>query len=205
MPNIESLADILRQRNIKEIKYFHTDHFEPWSKSIQDDSCRAVERFLEQSNKFKFASKQSLFYLSYLPAALKQGANQDGFSIENDGVIFLNRKPELVKRAREVLMPLESDNGHEFHMHIHHERWTQNSGLYDPLVHKWVNENSSAELDSERMNLAIFSCLRVAADWPMAVNSCASDSMPITTISRPLRRAVIDCMYCSRISAWLIP
>ena len=41
----DDLADLLKSRECEAVWYFHTDHFEPWSYDIDDDSARAVERF----------------------------------------------------------------------------------------------------------------------------------------------------------------
>ena len=159
--NVSELVDILKHRNIKEIKYFHTDHFEPWSSGINDQTLRGLERFSEQTKKSRFTQKLSLFYLINLPAKIRKEHLDSGWFVDGDDAGFAERDPKWINRVKDLIRPLERDLKHEMHLHIHHERWTQNSGDYDPIVHAWVNENSNADKDSNRLDLG----LRVARSF----------------------------------------
>jgi hypothetical protein len=153
--NISKLVDILKHRNINTIKYFHTDHFEPWSLGINDKTLRGLERFSEQTKKSKFTQKLSLFYLINLPAKIRKDHLESGWFVDGDDAGFAERDPKRINRVKDLMRPLERDLEHEIHLHIHHERWTQNSETYDPIVHAWVNEYSDADSDSRRLDLGL--------------------------------------------------
>lgn len=148
------LADILKKRNIKKVCYFHTDHFEPWSRTINEEAARGVENFFKQSKKSRFAEALTLFYHTYLPYNLDPALvkrNEPGV----DAVIFGNRTELQNKLARAVMTPLEQEGKHEVHIHIHHEGWTRNTGEYSKEIARWVNQNSTAEMDFARMERGI--------------------------------------------------
>ena len=63
----ESLADLLKSRNVASVCYFHTDHFEPWSFSIDEASARAVERMAAMARRSPSARRLSLFYSVFIP------------------------------------------------------------------------------------------------------------------------------------------
>jgi len=146
---------VIKKKNINTIKYFHTDHFEPWSLGINDKTLRGLERFSEQTKKSKFTQKLSLFYLINLPAKIRKDHLESGWFVDGDDAGFAVRDPKWINRAKDLIRPLERDLKHEIHLHIHHERWTQNSETYDPIVHAWVNENSNADKDSNRLDLGL--------------------------------------------------
>jgi 16S rRNA A1518/A1519 N6-dimethyltransferase RsmA/KsgA/DIM1 with predicted DNA glycosylase/AP lyase activity len=155
MSDIDALVSILKNRNISRVCYFHTDHFEPWSNGINADSIRAVEHFHELTKKNIYTKKLSLFYMISLPYILKKSDSESGWFNKNDKVGFAIRSDESIHLAGSVIQPLEQILGNEIHLHIHHERWTKNSEMYDPIVHRWVNENSSLEQDSLRLDLGV--------------------------------------------------
>jgi hypothetical protein len=157
--NIEALQSILKRRGIQRVKYFHTDHFEPWGKSINDETAKAVENFAKLSRTSKFSARMNLFYHAYLPYQLdaKLAASTSG---EVDSVVFPERTPAQVRLAKQVMSGIESEYGHEVHLHIHHEGWTRNTGNYSKEISGWINAHSTAQLDESRFRRGLEQSLR---------------------------------------------
>lgn len=157
--SLDTLADLLKQRGCRTVRYFHTDHFEPWSTSIDETSARAVERMAEQARKSPYARRLSLFYSVFVPYRLaSDGMGPADRRVGTDGVVFIARSEKQEELARSVIRPLVEADGHEMHLHVHHEFWTQNSSYFDTPVSRWVNEFSSAEADAARLDLNFQLC-----------------------------------------------
>lgn len=149
------LAEILKKRQIKAVYYFHTDHFEPWSLGINERTARGVERMREMSAASPFARKMSLFYCPFVPynIDLSETRRAVGHRVDGDAVVFGPRIADQEKLARDVIRPLVAEDRHEMHLHVHHEFWTRNDSNFDAAVSRWVNANSTAELDEKRLDL----------------------------------------------------
>ena len=152
---IDSLADLLKARGCTEVCYFHTDHFEPWSSNIDDASARAVERMARMARNSPYARRLSLFYSVFIPyrSSSDGPAGQDDSQVPGDGVVFSARSRRQEDVAREVIRPLVMADGHEMHLHVHHEYWTRNASHFDHPVSHWVNSSSTARADHERLDL----------------------------------------------------
>jgi 2-polyprenyl-3-methyl-5-hydroxy-6-metoxy-1,4-benzoquinol methylase len=152
---IEVLADLLKSRDCEAVCYFHTDHFEPWSTSIDDASARAVERMAQQARSSPYARRLSLFYNVFIPYRLEgDGPIEAGDTrAPGDGVVFNGRSAHQEKLTREVVRPLVTADGHEMHLHVHHEFWTRNTSHFDHPVSRWVNACSTPEADRARLDL----------------------------------------------------
>ena len=142
---IDSLADLLKERGCTEVCYFHTDHFEPWSSNIDDASARAVERMARMARNSPYARRLSLFYSVFIPyrSSSDGPAGQDDSQVSGDGVVFSARSRRQEDVAREVIRPLVMSDGHEMHLHVHHEYWTRNASNLDHPVSRWVNSSST--------------------------------------------------------------
>lgn len=152
---IDALADLLKERDCDTVCYFHTDHFEPWSTNIDEASARAVERMAEMARRSPYAQRLSLFYSVFIPYRHdSEGAAGRGDSqVLDDSVVFCARSARQEELAREVIRPLVATDGHELHLHVHHEFWTRNSSHFDHPVSRWVNEASTPHADHERLDL----------------------------------------------------
>ena len=152
---IDELADLLKARDCEAVCYFHTDHFEPWSTSIDEASAHAVERMAELARRSSYARRLSLFYSVFIPyRSDKDGlAGRDDSQVPGDGVIFCARSARQEELAREAIRPLVTADGHEMHLHVHHEFWTRNSSHFDHPVSHWVNTSSTPHADHERLDL----------------------------------------------------
>lgn len=155
------LVDILKSRHIKRIQYFHADHFEPWSIGLNEKTARGVARFGEMSRASPFGRKQSLFYCSYVPYYLDAG--RAAGKSEGDAVVFGSRSADQERIAREVIRPLVESDQHEMHLHVHHEFWTRNESNFDNPVSRWVNANSTAAMDKERLDYFFARCKEVVS------------------------------------------
>lgn len=153
MTTMSKLVGLLKQREIGKVCYFHTDHFEPWSKGVNSDSVRGVEAFARQSRKSRFCQKANLFYHAYFPYRLdKSVVSNSGMGTES---IRLGERSKHVNQiCSEAMTPLNHDSQYEFHIHIHHEKWTRNKSDFGE-VSRWVNAHSTAEEDSQRLDDAI--------------------------------------------------
>lgn len=153
------LVGILKSRQIKRVHYFHADHFEPWSLGLNEKTARGVERMREMSRASPFGRKLSLFYCPYVPYHLDTG--QAAGRPDGDAVIFGSRSADQERLAREVIRPLVGSDQHEMHLHVHHEFWTRNDSHFDNPVSRWVNANSTAEMDKARLDLFFTRCKEV--------------------------------------------
>jgi hypothetical protein len=162
---VDDLADVLRRRDCDSIWYFHTDHFEPWSLNIDDESARAVDRMAAMARTSEFARKLSLFYAVFVPYHLEADVAGaiDGDRVEGDRIVFGTRSAEQEKLAREAIRPLVTDDDHEVHLHVHHEYWTRNTSHFDNPVSHWVNSCSTPDADRQRLDLYFRLCCEATA------------------------------------------
>lgn len=152
---IDTLVDLLKSRGVTAVSYFHTDHFEPWSTSIDEASVRAVERMAEMARRSPYAQRLSLFYSVFVPyrPASEGPPGPDDSMVPGDGVVFCGRSARQEELAREVIRPLVAADGHEMHLHVHHEYWTRNSSHFDSATSRWVNACSTPHADDARLDL----------------------------------------------------
>ena len=64
---LDDLADLLKSRGCESIGYFHTDHFEPWSTTIDEPSAWAVDRMAMLARSSSYGRRLSLFYSVFVP------------------------------------------------------------------------------------------------------------------------------------------
>lgn len=152
---IEALADLLKMRGCNSVGYFHTDHFEPWSTSIDDVSARAVDRMAKMARTSPYSRRLSLFYNVFIPYRLESDGplGEADLHAPGDRVVFIARSNSQERLARDVIRPLVTVDGHEIHLHVHHEFWTRNTSHFDHPVSRWVNECSTVAADRARLDL----------------------------------------------------
>lgn len=161
---LDDLADLLRRRDCDSIWYFHTDHFEPWSSNIDDESARAVDRMALMARQSRYARRLSLFYAVFVPYRLEgDTAVDNGHPVRGDEIAFGARSERQEGLARAAIRPLVTDDRHEVHLHVHHEFWTRNASEFDNPVSRWVNARSTAEADSERLDRYFRQCCEAIA------------------------------------------
>jgi protein-L-isoaspartate O-methyltransferase len=156
---LDEAADKLRQKGISSVLYFHCDHFEPWSRGPSESSIRGVDRFYDLTTKSQYGRKLSLFYSTYNPASLdEQLSDSIGARVPGDAVVFqrhTDRSQEIRQRIQGAIRPLIESAQHEFHLHVHHEWWTNNSYNLDSPISRWVNKQADWARDELRLDLFI--------------------------------------------------
>jgi hypothetical protein len=161
--NINGLADILKRRAVARVYYFHTDHFEPWSKGINRDAVAAVKNFARMARRSFFSKSVNLFYMPFVRFRLDPGRMADG-GLSIDPVVFGGRSESEAAMAKSALAPLEQEDKHEFHIHLHHERWTRNDGNFPGEVPRWVNAHSTPVADEARLRNGLAATRRYAEE-----------------------------------------
>lgn len=149
------LAEVLKQRGVAKVFYFHADHFEPWGSGLNEKTAKAAEHFAQQTRTSPYAAKLSLFYSTYVPHRLEFGGTDqpDARRASGDNVVFYQRSPQQDELATNAIRPLVADGLHEMHLHVHHEWWTRNDSHLDSPVSHWVNAHSTGPLDQQRLDL----------------------------------------------------
>ena len=148
-------AEVLKQRGVAKVFYFHADHFEPWGSGLNEKTAKAAEHFAQQTRNSPYAAKLSLFYSTYVPHRLEFGGTDlpEARRAPGDSVVFYQRSPQQDELATNAIRPLITDGQHEMHLHVHHEWWTRNDSHLDSPVSHWVNAHSTGSLDQQRLDL----------------------------------------------------
>lgn len=148
-------AEVLKQRGVAKVFYFHADHFEPWGSGLNEKTARAAEHFAQQTRNSPYAAKLSLFYSTHVPHRLEFGGTDlpEARRATGDSVVFYQRSPQQDELATNAIRPLIADGQHEMHLHVHHEWWTRNDSHLDSPVSHWVNAHSTGALDEQRLDL----------------------------------------------------
>ncbi len=132
-PYFSDLKDIIKERDISKIVVFHTDHFEPWKGSDSDSlnyTLNLLKKFKTSTSKYDHSKNLSLFYkipinYSNKPINLKENRYKvDGEEFFFSNEYYTNFDLALIKP---VMNLLSKDTLHEFHLHIHHEHFTNSS------------------------------------------------------------------------------
>jgi hypothetical protein len=155
---IELLADLVKRRGIREIAYFHTDHFEPWFGATErDEWWKSLGRFGDLTKQSLFASKLTLFYKPRINYRAKSFWRSQDHRLPRDGVGFFGEPQAFYTRCQDTLAPLEREYGHEFQLHVHHEGWTMSDFTHPDIV-GWMKRKGSSARDSARLDLFLQLC-----------------------------------------------
>ena len=103
-----------------------------------------------------YARRLSLFYSVFVPYRVRESDAPDlpgDQHAEGDAIVFGEHSARQADLARNVIRPLVTADGHEMHLHVHHEFWTRNHSHFDSAASKWVNAFSTPALDSARIDL----------------------------------------------------
>lgn len=164
------LAERVRQRDIKRVVYFHTDHFEPWRSFERravfgPENARDLEAFALAMAKVEFGRKLTLFTKPQLNFGLRSGADMMHAS-EDDELGFVRRTSAENAAAKAAMRPIRELTGHEFQLHIHHENYTSNATVTkaDTDIGRYLATAKGAALDSQRFAFGVQQSLKLLAD-----------------------------------------
>jgi len=79
---VRELADNLKARSVSRIAYFHCDHFEPWQTleqptAVNKLNAEHLQIFADESSKFDYARKLTLFYSVRLDSTYDSRSGSD--------------------------------------------------------------------------------------------------------------------------------
>lgn len=144
-------GEILRRRGVRAVTWFHSDHWEPWGRGVNDVTLRQVESFLLQAKSSPLASKMTLFYLSGNGYRLK-APFRSGTGARDEEIVEVEPRLERDERAaREILGELQAQTGVEFQLHLHHEHLTGNDGAWNDL-HRAIKDLTDRQQDERRLH-----------------------------------------------------
>jgi hypothetical protein len=127
-----AVAERLRAREVREIVYFHCDHFEPWDfsqKSVQKCSDDVVS-FVDAVQHADFGRRLTLFYSNPWNARFSPTGHLLRVSAD-DRIGFVPRSEGEEQAYGAPLRYLRANSQHEIQIHIHHENFTCTHGLRD--------------------------------------------------------------------------
>ena len=138
------LNSYLKTSGIKDIYYFHTDHFEPTSldhKMIVNKDV--IDYFISQTNLHSHSRKMSLFYRPTFKVMMADDLQegQKHYKADDDSVVFV--EDEKTIKSKEILKTLNEQTEHEFQLHIHHEHFTNSDEIDNSIKHYIINDSTS--------------------------------------------------------------
>jgi hypothetical protein len=163
---VARVAEILRERSVREIVYLHCDHFEPWRNvfgTVSAANAEEIGRFFEVTRSIDFARRLTLFYRPHLKPTMTA---EEGAVFASDTPLgFVRPSEAAVAIARSGIGRIGTASEHELQLHIHHEYVTRN----DKYCHqsKWgsrfFTEEDTSEMDRRRFCLLLDLSLETVA------------------------------------------
>ena len=155
-PQTARVAEVLRARQVRSVVYFHCDHFEPWRNvhgTVSAANAEHIRRFFEVTARIDVARKLSLFYRPHLKPTVT--AEPGAVFPEGSPLGFVRPTDEAVAVARSGIGQIAT-SGHALHLHLHHERVTNNEGFSrQSKWADWLARENSPDADRRRMLLMI--------------------------------------------------
>lgn len=144
-------ADILRARMVRSVVWFHTDHWEPWGRGIDDAALTRVERFTAQAGSSDFGRKMTLFYLSGTNYRLKKTSRTPSWHHREELLEAQTRSSLQDRLAHHAVGELSTRIDVEFQVHLHHEHLASNDGEWNDL-HRALKRLTDPEQDERRLH-----------------------------------------------------
>ncbi len=143
---------------MREIAYFHTDHFEPYRPVPGRDpafemAIPDVESFARQAEALETARNASLFYKPNVAYLLSEDRVIHR-AHPADLIGFLPRDDRDYALSRAFLAPLAA-GGFDLQLHIHHEHYTFNDTGRDAQTKAYLEKPEGRCHDQARLELAI--------------------------------------------------
>lgn len=148
-------AERLRALEVREIVYFHCDHFEPWggNRSLEQ-SAEAIARFVDAVNQVDFARRLTLFYHNAWNVRFGDGGDVVR-AAPHDRLGFARPNPADHDIKGAPLRYLREHSELELQIHIHHENFTWVKGLPDGERSAYLASEESRALDGKRLECAV--------------------------------------------------
>jgi hypothetical protein len=158
------LADALQKREVRDIVYFHCDHWEPW-KTLAGLSriaslpvmAERVQNFVDAMQTLDFARRLTLFYKPGVYTALDDGSlTTKGVKVHpDDRIVFLFLGRDSKKYGREAMQYLVSSSAHGIELHLHHEGFTHNTAPVNALAGVYLATSRARAFEEARLDLAL--------------------------------------------------
>jgi hypothetical protein len=167
------LAEALKKRDVREIAYFHCDHFEPWRGFKGDVSERNVADildFLRALEGVDYARKLTLFYKCHNTIRASTGPQQ--MRAQGDEIGFSIPSARAINIARGAMEHIAHRTGHEIQVHYHHEFFTSNDKycMSMPETRDFFQKRNTPELDRARWDVGLalaLETIRLEANIPL--------------------------------------
>ena len=152
------VAESLKQREIREVVYFHCDHFEPWRGFQGDVSERNADDILNFSRVVEgvdYARKLTLFYKCNNYICVDRDRPQ--VRAEDDEIGFATPTARETEVAQTAMRHIANATGHEIQVHFHHEYFTGNEKycFSSPATRAFFQERNTRELDGRRFDVSL--------------------------------------------------
>jgi hypothetical protein len=167
------LAEALKKRDVRQIVYFHCDHFEPWRGFKGDVSERNVAdilEFLRVLEGVDYARKLTLFYKCHNTIRASTGPQQ--MRAQGDEIGFSIPSARTINIARGAMEHIAHRTGHEIQVHYHHEFFTSNDKycMSIPETRDFFQKRNTPELDRARWDVGLalaLETIRLEANIPL--------------------------------------
>ncbi len=162
----------LRKLEIREIVYFHCDHFEPWdfTNRPHDVVAQSVVDFADAVTQYEFGRRLTLFYSN--PLSAKVSETDDLVRAGPDDALgFVRRSEKDHDVLGAPLRYLRANSGHEIQIHLHHEHFTWTHGMRPSPRATYLARAEGRAFDGARFECAIkqwLACARREFDYAPA-------------------------------------
>ncbi len=161
-PDISRLADVLRQRDVSRVVYFHCDHWEPWKTvpghtrvSSLPITADRIGQFVDDMNALPYARRMTLFYRPGVYTTLDTGKQQGLKAAADDAIVFLSRDEATITHARNAMRDLLDRSEHAIEVHIHHEGYTYNTAPVYPATGAYLESARGRAHEEQRFDLGV--------------------------------------------------
>jgi hypothetical protein len=150
------IAERLRALQIREIVYFHCDHFEPWDfgRQTRESAAETVVQFVDAVQQVDFARRLTLFYSNAWSSQLSDRGDLVRVA-PDDRLGFAPRRDADERTLGAPFLYLRGHSAHEVQIHLHHENYTWTRGIDDPERAEYFRRPESRAHDGARMEFAI--------------------------------------------------
>lgn len=166
---ITATAERLRALEIREIVYFHCDHFEPWDFSgrTREVAAESVATFVDEVGRHEFGRRLTLFYSN--PLVVELAPRDDLLRASPDDALgFVRRSEKDHDTLGAPFRYMRAHSGHEIQIHLHHENFTWTRGMRDAERAAYLQRPEARALDGPRIERAIeewLACARREFDY----------------------------------------